>query len=185
MSGPGDRASKMFAKGEPTQSHYADGHAATTDSVDLVAAVPPGSETSASSHRPFAREPGDRGGASPESTGRQPWEGASRTPRSQATAGSDACVVPKKSANSWVTPEESMEERRAANGKLVPRNAPRAQDRIGAPTSLERVGQRALNHREERFTNWLSHVKVPLLKEADLSLRKKAAPGVEGVTWKE
>lgn len=78
-----------------------------------------------------------------------------------------------------------MEGRRAANGKLVPRNAPRAQDRIGAPTSLERVGQRALNHREERFTNLLSHVKVPLLKEAYLSLRKKAAPGVDGVTWKE
>ena len=53
-----------------------------------------------------------------------------------------------------------MEGRRAANGKLVPRNAPRAQDRVGAPTSLERVGQRALNHREERFTNLLSHVKA-------------------------
>ena len=77
MSGPGDRASKMFAKGEPTQSHHADGHAATTDSVDLVAAVPPGSETSASSHMPFAREPGDLGGASSESTGRQPREGIS------------------------------------------------------------------------------------------------------------
>jgi len=185
VSRPGDRASKMFAKGEPTQSHYAEGHAATTENVDRVGAVPPGSKTSASSHMPFAREPGDLGGASPESTGRQLREGASRTPWSQATEGSDACVVPKKSANSWVTPEESMEGRRAANGKLDPRNAPRAQDRTSAPTALDRVGQRALHDREERFTNLLSHVKVPLLKEAYLSLRKKAAPGVDGVTWKE
>jgi len=173
----------MSNKGEPTRSHHADGHAATTDKVDRGGAVPPGSETSASSHMPFAREPGDLGGASPESTGRQPREGTRRTPRSHPSEESDACVVPKKSTNSRVTPEESMEGRRAANGKLVPRNAPRAQDRKSAPTQLERVGHRALHHKEERFTNLLSHVKVPLLREAYLSLRKKAAPGVDGVTW--
>jgi hypothetical protein len=48
----------------------------------------------------------------------------------------------KKSAKTWVTPVESMEGRGAANGKLAPRDALRAQERVGAITALERVGQR-------------------------------------------
>jgi group II intron reverse transcriptase/maturase len=78
-----------------------------------------------------------------------------------------------------------MEERRAAKGKSAPRNAPRAQDRAGALTFLERVGERAKEDSEERFNNLLSHIKVPLLKEAYQRLRKHAAPGVDGVTWSE
>ena len=174
----------MFAMEEPTQSHYADGHAAAAK-VDWVADVLPGSETLASSHRPFAREPGDLGSASPEVSGRQPREGRVRTPRSQAFEESDVRIVPEKSANLRVMPKESMEGRRAANGKLASRNALRAQDRAGALTSLERVGQRAKQGKGERFTNLLSHLQVPLLREAYFSLQKTAAAGVDGVTWSE
>jgi group II intron reverse transcriptase/maturase len=77
-----------------------------------------------------------------------------------------------------------MEGKRAANGKLAPRNAPRAQDRQGALTALERVGQRAKQKTGERFENLLSHMKVPLLKEAYNRLKKDAAPGVDGETWR-
>ena len=52
-----------------------------------------------------------------------------------------------------------MEGKRAANGKLAPRNAPRAQDREGALTALERVGQRAKERKGERFSNLLGHIK--------------------------
>jgi group II intron reverse transcriptase/maturase len=91
--------------------------------------------------------------------------------------------VPKKSANSWVTPEESMEGRSAAEGKLAQRNASRTQSREDALTHLARVGQRAREKKGEKLTNLLSHIKVPLLKEAYARLRKDAASGVDGETW--
>lgn len=50
---------------------------------------------------------------------------------------------------------------------------------------MERIGQRAQQRKGERFNNLLSHIKVPLLKEAYSALRKDAAPGVDGVTWSE
>ncbi len=111
---------------------------------------------------------------------------ARRNPQ-QSSEESDALVVPtcKKSAKTRVTPVESMEGRGAAHGKPVPRNASPAQDGQDALTFLERVGQRAKDKKEERFNNLLSHIKVPLLKEAYQRLRKDAASGVDGVTWSE
>jgi group II intron reverse transcriptase/maturase len=113
-------------------------------------------------------------------------EGESRKPQ-QSCEESGARTVPtcKKSANARVTPAESMEGKRAADGKPAPRNAPRAQDRNGALTALERVGKRAKERKGEQFSNLLSHLKVPLLKEAYERLRKDAATGVDGVTWGE
>ena len=78
-----------------------------------------------------------------------------------------------------------MEGRRAANGKPATRNALRAQDRAGAPTIVQRVGQRAKEKKGTRFNNLLSHIKVPLLEEAYQRLQKRAAPGVDGVTWRK
>ena len=111
-------------------------------------------------------------------------EGNSRNPQ-QPSEESDALVVPtcKKSTKTRVTPVESMEGRGATHGKPAPRNASPAQDGQDALTHLERVGQRAKVRKEERFNNLLSHIKVPLLKQAYQRLRKDAAPGVDGVTW--
>ncbi|WP_394834418.1 group II intron reverse transcriptase/maturase [Pendulispora rubella] len=113
-------------------------------------------------------------------------EGECRNPQ-QSFEESDAHIVPtcKKSTNSRVTPEESMEGRCATNGKFASRNAPRTQDRAGALTSLERIGQRAKEKKGERFTNLLSHIKVPLLEEAYNRLKKNVAPGVDGITWQK
>jgi RNA-directed DNA polymerase len=38
---------------------------------------------------------------------------------------------------------------------------------------------------EERFTALLQHVTVDLLRESFQALKKNAAPGVDGVTWRE
>ena len=187
MDGPGDRASKRRCSREPTQSDHADGHGVVPNNVDLEPLLPPGSKSSASPHTSHAREPGDLGGVGgPMVVRRHGREGGSRKPQ-QSSEESDARTVPtcKKSANSWVTPEESMEGKRAANGKPAPRNALRAQDRVGALTALERVGQRAKQRKGERFTNLLSHIKVPLLAEAYNRLHKEAAPGVDGITWRK
>lgn len=186
MNGPGERASKRVKSEGPTQSVRAEGHVEVSESVGLYAAALPGSKTSARSHMPFAREPGDLRDASPEErTGRQGREGQSHKPSSQAAEESDAFKVPVKSSNMRVTPMEGMEGRDAANGKLADGNAFRTQGRKSAPTQLQRVGQRAREEKEGKYDNLMCHLKVPLLLEAYKQLHPKAAPGVDGMKWAE
>jgi RNA-directed DNA polymerase len=115
--------------------------------------------------------------------GRQPREGDEPQAVGNAGEESRASIVPGKPANSRVTPEESVEERGSANGKLVEGNMLRAQDRQGVLTYLERVGERARQKKGEKFDNLLSHIKVPLLREAFRRLNKQAAAGVDEETW--
>jgi len=152
--------------------------------ASLDAAIATGSETSARLHMPYARESGDLAGASPRVVGgRQSREGDEPQAVARASEESRALVVPEKPANSEVTPEESVEGRGAANGKLAERNTLRAQDRQSVHTHLLRVGERARENKQEQFTNLLSHIKLPLLREAYQSLKKNAAAGVDGETW--
>jgi group II intron reverse transcriptase/maturase len=78
-----------------------------------------------------------------------------------------------------------MEGRTEAEGKSTTRNAPPAQDGQGALTFLSWIGKRAKEKPEEKLTNLLSHVKVPLLEKAYHSLRRGAATGIDKVTWEE
>jgi RNA-directed DNA polymerase len=50
--------------------------------------------------------------------------------------------------------------------------------------ALGRIRQAARQRREERFTALLHHISVDLLREAFHELEEKAAPGVDGLTWK-
>ena len=116
MSGPGDRASKPPDRWEPTLFPEAEGHGDSPTKVDEGMSLPPGSWSSARTHMPHAREPGDLRGASPPVVGgRRTREG-----KPQCVVGtsqkSDEAVVPGKSAKTWVTPVESMEERAEAKG---------------------------------------------------------------------
>jgi group II intron reverse transcriptase/maturase len=77
-----------------------------------------------------------------------------------------------------------MEGRDAAEGKSAQRPVPRAQDRSQVLMILERIGERAAENKQERFVNLLSHIKVPLLKEAYYALERNAAAGVDGETWR-
>jgi RNA-directed DNA polymerase len=115
--------------------------------------------------------------------GRQGQKGESRNLRQQAIEKSGVLIVPEKLENSRVTPEDPMEGRGAAKGKLDERNTFRTQRREDVTTALERVGQRAKERKGERFTTLLSHIRVPLLREAYQRLRKDAAAGVDGETW--
>lgn len=186
MSGPGDRALKELLTVEPTLSTAADGQGDSSSKVDLEKSLHTGSESSASSYMLHARKPGDLGGARSLAVGDgQPREGNKPQAVGLASEESDKGIVPEKSAKTWVTPVESMEGRPEAKGKSASRNAPRAQDRQSALTSLERIGKRATEVQGEKFTNLLSHIKEPLLKEAYFRLRRKVATGVDGVTWSE
>ena len=107
----------------------------------------------------------------------------SHNPEKYIDEESDEPVVPEKLPNSRVTPEEAMEGRGEAEGKPADGNTFREQTREDVLTIVERVGERAKQKRGEKFTTLLSHVKVPLLKEAYQRLRKNAAAGVDGQTW--
>jgi RNA-directed DNA polymerase len=50
---------------------------------------------------------------------------------------------------------------------------------------LQGVRERARKNKQERFTALLHHVTPALLRESFYALKRKAAPGVDGVTWKE
>jgi group II intron reverse transcriptase/maturase len=51
------------------------------------------------------------------------------------------------------------------------------------PQGLDRVRQAAKARKKERFTALLHHVTVELLRESFYALKRKAAPGVDGLTW--
>lgn len=50
---------------------------------------------------------------------------------------------------------------------------------------LHGVRERARKNKQERFTALLHHVTPALLRESFYGLKRKAAPGVDGVTWQE
>lgn len=185
MSGPGDRASKQLSPCAPTHSLSADGHDDAPIRADVESSCTTGSKSSASSQQLPAREPGDLDPALTSVVDEgQPREGKQPNTVEQVEE-SDAGMVPKKSAKTRVTPVESMEGRAAAKGKSAARNASPTQRGNDALTFLQRIGQRAKDKPKEKWTNLLSHIRVPLLAVAYQRLRKDAAAGVDAVTWAE
>jgi group II intron reverse transcriptase/maturase len=77
-----------------------------------------------------------------------------------------------------------MEGRGWAEGNAGLQNTLRAQDRPGVPSAWDRVRQAAKTDRERRFTTLLHHVySIETLREAYFSLKREAAPGMDGETW--
>ena len=99
---------------------------------------------------------------------------------------SDRPVVPVKSPNNAGQPvAEGMEGRGLAKGNLQQQNASRTPSRKGALSALERVRQAARRDRKMQFTALLHHVyNLETLRAAYLSLKREAAPGVDGETWR-
>ena len=98
---------------------------------------------------------------------------------------SDLGVVAMKSANKLGTSAESMERRLGAKGNARERSTCRTQSRESVQRSLQRVRQRARQERQERFTSLLHQVTPKLLDAAFSTLKKNAAPGIDGVTWRD
>lgn len=98
---------------------------------------------------------------------------------------SDEAIVPKKPAKTRVMPVEQVEGRAEAKGKSAAVNASSTQRETEALSFLQRIGERAKQKSKEKWTNLLSHIRVPLLAEAYQRLSRDAAVGVDGVTWDE
>jgi RNA-directed DNA polymerase len=99
---------------------------------------------------------------------------------------SDRSMVPKKSSNKTGQPaEEEMEGRDLAKGNLRQQNTLRTQSRGSVPSALERVRQAARKDKETRFTALFHYVyDLEMLRWAFFQLKKEAAPGVDGETWR-
>ncbi|CAD6561781.1 hypothetical protein LMG28727_07553 [Paraburkholderia kirstenboschensis] len=98
---------------------------------------------------------------------------------------SDSAIVAMKPANNAGNPAAEWEERRAGTkGNTGQSNTRRAQNRASVPQGLERVRQAARQRKKERFTALLHHVTIDRLRESFRALKRNAAPGVDGMTWR-
>jgi len=99
---------------------------------------------------------------------------------------SDRPEVPEKSPNNArPSVAEGMEGRGLAKGNLPQQNASRTPSREDASSALERVRQAASKDKKLRFTALLHHIySLETLRMAYFGLKKEAAPGVDGETWR-
>lgn len=116
-------------------------------------------------------------------------EGDSRTTGMNGGEESDGVEVPVKTSNkateSQAGAAERAEGRTPTEENIGPDRTPPAQDGKGVSQGLAGVRQVARERKQERFTTLLHHVTIDLLRQSYLHLQKKAAPGVDGVTWRQ
>lgn len=99
---------------------------------------------------------------------------------------SDLAIVATKPVNAPARAgAELVEPRAGAEENASEDGTPRTPSRAGVSHGLERVRQAAKGQKKERFTALLHHVDITLLRTAYLALKRDAAPGVDGVTWRD
>ena len=173
---------------EPTASARPEGNRAVRDSAS---APWPAESKTPCTHRNGAP-------SGPRENRETPWlpaverRGVGRRKRGAisppCTAGGESYsgVVPAKQPNKSGKPRaEVVEERPLAKENTEQSNPYRTQSRESGANGLGRVREVAKKDGEVRFTALLPHVTVDLLRDSYQSLKKKAAPGVDGVTWRE
>ena len=95
---------------------------------------------------------------------------------------SDPGTVAAKPTNKAGRPAaESAEPRPGTEGNVGQQSTHRAQNRARVTQALDRVRHAARLRKKERFTALLHHITVDTLRTAFYALRRKAAPGVDGV----
>jgi hypothetical protein len=98
---------------------------------------------------------------------------------------SDSAIVAGKPTNkAGANAAESVEPRAGAEGNASRQSTHRAQDRERVSQALERVRQAARQRKKEKFTALLHHINIASLRLAFFALKRDAAPGVDGVTWR-
>ena len=105
-------------------------------------------------------------------------------------------VLESKDFASWLNDGGAVLLRPAANdvlqrwpvsrreGNANQQSTHRTQGRERVSQALERVRQAARQRKKEKFTALLHHVSVDLLGMGFFALKRDAAPGVDGLTWR-
>src|SRR6202166_2115644 len=97
---------------------------------------------------------------------------------------SDSGIVVTKPTNKTGRPvAESVEPRPGTKGNADQQSTHRAQSRARVIQALGRVRQAARQRKKEQFTALLHHISIDTLRTAFYALKRKAAPGVDGMTW--
>ena len=98
---------------------------------------------------------------------------------------SDGAVRPEKRANKGVlVPAEFVEERAPTKGNLRGNGTCRTQCRESVTQAAERIRQAARRKPQEKLTALLHHVTPDALGWAFHALKRDAAAGVDGMTWR-
>src|ERR1700694_5673961 len=98
---------------------------------------------------------------------------------------SDSAIVAEKPTNkAEQSAAEPVEPRAEAEGNVSQQSTRRTQSRVNVSQALERIRQAARQRKKERFTALLHHISVDCLRMAFLALKRDAAPGVDGLTWR-
>jgi RNA-directed DNA polymerase len=99
---------------------------------------------------------------------------------------SDSAIVAVKPANKAErSAAELVEPRAETKGNASQHHTHRTPRRASVPPGLERIRQTAKERKKERFTALLHHVSIELLAEEFFALEERAAPGVDGLTWRD
>jgi len=99
---------------------------------------------------------------------------------------SDSAIRAKKPANKAGRPAaERVEQRAGTKGNTGQPHTRRTQSRGSVSQGLDRVRHAARQRKKEKFTALLPHLTIDLLRDAFLALKRHAAPGVDGVAWKD
>jgi RNA-directed DNA polymerase len=110
----------------------------------------------------------------------------SHKPNMNAGGKSDGRVLPAKCPNKDGKPSaEGAEGRRPTKENTEQTAVSQMQSWGNALTGLRRVREAARKDKRLQFTALLHHVSVPLLLNSFYALKRDAAPGIDGVTWKE
>jgi RNA-directed DNA polymerase len=118
--------------------------------------------------------------------GRPAGEGNSRTTRMHVFEESDSGIVPMNHSNKSGKPmAESEEGRPLIKENTHQSNTYSTQSEAHVSQGLAGVRKAARDGKEKKFTALLHHLSVNLLRDSFYALKRKAAPGVDGITWQE
>jgi group II intron reverse transcriptase/maturase len=99
---------------------------------------------------------------------------------------SDSAIVAEKPTNKVEqSTAEPAEPRAEAEENASQQSTCRAQHRESVSQALGRIRQAARQRKKEKFTALFHHLTTDLLEDAYNELKKDAAAGVDGLTWKE
>jgi group II intron reverse transcriptase/maturase len=124
--------------------------------------------------------------AMPAEDGRTAGEGYGRKARMHIVEESDSGIVPMNHSN-----KDGKESAESGEGRpLIKQNTHQfntcpTQSGAGVSQGLAGVRQAARENKELKFTALLHHMTVNLLRESFYAMKRKAAPGVDGMTWQE
>src|SRR6266516_5164592 len=98
---------------------------------------------------------------------------------------SHSAIVAAKPTNKAGSPAaEPVEPRAGTERNAGEQSTHRTQSRVRVSQALDRVRQAARLRKKEKFTALFHHLSLDLFRESFFALKRDAAPGVDGLTWR-